>query len=387
MKIDLQKMNWMFLLILCITHLNLTHISNGLKSERKIFNHMLENFSLQKYFGISWTKCLKICKSIQNCKSVNFIHRSGFCQLNIIDKTDRPEALKEGVGYLYSTKSEWDFTPPEECLTCSDVESCSTRSDNPCTIVGCPELDQVPSTTILGNLFHVGAKRLYKCDQSGEQEVRVCQQDGSWSPGSLNCSVGTCARPVIANASVNLMENDDGTTVANVSCHSGFFHQSVNKIQCNSSTLVWNDLDKVGCIEISVDSWTKVYRTVYDTKPDRVIYSWKLDSGQEAGEFRNDQILSFWDKTNFDSVKVEIKDLEDDTVKYLIFNRTNTNNENWFRQDKILDCSWTDLSESGDVRFFKIGGVTIISTGTLRWVILNVEDKSKEKINCRSDLV
>ena len=380
-------MNLIFLLFLCITQLNVPHISNGFKSERKIFSRLLENFSLQNYFRIAWTKCIEICKTIKNCKSVNFIHRSGFCQLNTVDQADRPEALKERIGYVYSTKSDWDFTQPAECLACSDAESCNTRADNPCTVVGCLDLDHVPGTTILGNFFHIGAKRLYKCDNYGEQEVIVCQQDGSWSQVSLSCSTGTCARPEVENANVNVTENLNGITEATILCNTGFFHRSMNKIQCNSGTLEWVNLEEVGCIEISVDSWTIIYRTVYDTTANSVINSWNSDGKQEAGEFRYDQIISSWEETSFDSVKVEIKDLEDDTVKYLIFNRTNTNNKKWFSQDKILNSSWADLSESRDVRFFKITGVKFHSTGQLRWIILNAEDENKGQINCTSDLV
>ena len=319
--IDLKKMI-LILLFLCIFQLSLPNKSNGFKSERTIYNQMLENFSLQIYVGIPWTKCLEKCKSIRNCKSANFIRRSGFCQLKTEDHIYKPETLKQGIGYMFSAKSEWAYTQPVECSKCSDAESCSSNSDYQCIVVGCPELNHVPvGITVLGNLFHVGAKRLYKCDKSGEQEVRVCQQDGSWSPGSLNCSIGTCARPVIENASVNLTENNDGTTVATVSCNTGFFHKSVNIISCNNNTLEWDNLEEVGCIEITVDSWTKVYRTVSSVRASNVIYSWKLEGSQDIGEYRNDEIVSFWEEASFDSVKVEIIDSEDDTINCLLFDR------------------------------------------------------------------
>ena len=56
----------------------------------------------------------------------------------------------------------------------------------------------------------------------------------------------------------------------------------------------------------------------------------------------------FGKRTVLVALKSKITDMEDDTIKLLIFNRTNTNKTKWFSQDKILNSSWTDLSESGD---------------------------------------
>ena len=380
-------MKLLFVLSQCFIQINVLHISNGINCERKLYSHMLENFSFQTYFGISWAKCVEICKSIRKCKSVNFVRRSGFCHLNSADQADNPGALKEGVGYMFSPKSEWGFTVPAQCLTCSDYKSCNLSAGNQCNVVGCPAPDPVPGATIFGNLFHVGAKRLYKCDYGSGQEVRICQEDGSWSLISLSCPRGTCTQPEIENANIDVTENDDGITEATISCNTGFFHRSVNKVQCNSDTMEWDRLDEVGCIEISVDSWTKVYRTVSGVKAGKVINSWKNDNNQATGEFRNDEIVSHWQDKNFDRVKVEIIDSDDDNVKYLLFDRTATNNMNWFSRDKILSSSWTDLSKNSNVRFFRINGVKFSATGFLRWVILNAEDESNGRINCTTDLV
>ena len=385
----------LILIFLCIIQFNLWNVSNGMKRERKTYSKRLETFSLHIYLGYSWRKCLEICKSIRNCKSVNFSRfRSGFCQLNSEDHTQNSDALKEGIGYLYSAKSEWDYTEPLECSSCSDSDVCDTSAvDNTqCKIVGCPVPAQVPGEIILGNLFYVGAKRLYTCIDGSEQEIRTCQPDGSWSALSFTClttmptNTASCESPEIENASVNVAHIADGTTVAAVTCNPVFFHRGVNEVQCNTDTLEWDNLDEVGCIEITVDSWTKVYRTI-STAKSNVIHSWKQDGKQDTGEFRNDKILSNWEGSSFDSVKVEMIDSEDDSIKYLLFDRTDTDNLDWFSQENLLNSSWTDLTTgSNDVGFFRITGVSFASTGFLRWAILNAED-DKERVNCTTDLV
>ena len=368
-----------------------THVSKGIKIERKIYNKRLDTaFSIHIYFGFSWPECLGLCKSIRKCKSVNFSRfMSGLCQLNSEDHTYNQSNLKERIGYTFSAKSEWDYTDPSGCSNCSDTEVCGTSgNDSKCKIEGCPELTHLPGTTIFGNLFYVGAKRLYKCNDGGEQEIRTCQPDGSWSPISLSCPTATCETPEVENAHVNVIRNADGTTVAVVTCDYGFFHRDVSEVQCNSATLEWDNLDEVGCIEITVDSWTKVYRTISTVKANNVIYSWKQDGNQDIGEFRNDEIISNWEESSFDSVKVEIIDSEDDSIKYLLFDRANTDNMDWFSQDKLLNSSWADLTAgNGDVGYFSIYGVKFDATGFLRWAILNAEDNKKERINCTSDLV
>ena len=384
----------LILISMCIIQFNLSNVSNGMKSERKTYNKRLETFSSHIYLGYSWRKCLEICKSIRNCKSVNFSRfRSGFCQLNTEDHAQNSYALKEGIGYLYSAKSEWDYTEPLECSSCSDSDVCDTSvvGNTQCKTVGCPEPAQVRGTIILGNLFYVGTRRLYKCNDGGKQEVRICQPDGSWSPLLLSCptmSTATCERPEVENANVNVTHKADGTTVAVVTCNPGFFHQGVNEVQCNSDTSEWDNLDEVGCIEITVDSWTKVYRTV-STANSHVIRSWKQDGKQDTGEFRNDEIVSNWEESSFDLVKVEIIDSEDDSEKYLLFNRTDTDYLDWFSQEKLLNSSWTGLTPgSNDEVFFNIIGLKFNATGfLLRWAILNAEDDKKERLNCTSDLV
>ena len=169
------------------------------------------------------------CKSIRKCKSVNYMRKSGFCELNDADRTTKPEALQARAGSIYSAKSYWDFEEPEHCSSCSDTHFCSSAKDNHCEIFGCPAPVPVPGAKILGNLFDVGTKRLYRCN-NGAQQVSICQEDGTWTRVTLKC---TCEKLEIENANYTITETDSGVTEATISCASGYVPSGTKTIQCN----------------------------------------------------------------------------------------------------------------------------------------------------------
>ena len=354
---------------------------NTYKHASKLYSKSLISVSFDTNFGMSWIYCMQKCKEIRNCKSVNYKRRSGLCELNSVDQTTNPEGLQTRGGVTFSPKYEWDFTEPDHCTSCSEGELCSLDQNKQCEIIGCPLPPPVAGAKILGNLFTVRTKRLYRCS-NGVQQVSVCHEDGSWSPVNIICS---CGEIEIENAIVDITEYDDGGKEAKITCNHGFFHRSVDKIQCTAATLTWTNHEQVGCIAIYDEPWTKVYRILKGLTKN-VDHLWSGNSRPEIGEFRNDEVIYYWTNKGIKQIKVDIKDTAGNTVASLIFDGQGTDFRYWFSTDKLINSTWDDLTRDSPVSYFKIAGVKVNNASYLRWVILNVEN-DENILNCSEDMV
>ena len=330
------------------------------------------------------------CKSVRKCKSVNYMRKSGVCELNDADRTTKPEALQARAGSIYSAKCDWDFEEPEHCSSCSDTHFCSTTKDNHCEIFGCPAPVPVPGAKILGNLFNVGTKRLYRCSD-GAQQVSICQEDGTWTRVTLKC---TCEKLEIENANYTIIETDSGVTEATISCASGYVPSSIKTIQCNKDEWKWENLEQFYCVSIYAPPWILVYRTIQGTKGARGIHSWWGDNGERAdGEFRNDEIVDNWNDMNISRVKVDILNNFGDVAATLLFNGTGTDKWNWFSNETLIKSSWIDLRADTPVSVFSITGVrwqqSKRTDRPLRWAILQNKEKADGSftVDCSETIV
>ena len=351
----------------------------------KMFNHFLTGFTFQTFSGISWIQCIKMCQALRKCKSINYANRLGLCDLNDADETANQDNLQRKDFVIYSSESSWNFEEPEHCLTCSDGEMCVSDVDDSCVVHGCLPSYQVADATILGNKYHIGSKRLYRC-VNGVKETSVCQEDGTWSPVTIVC---TCLPLEIENAVYEITETDNGVTEATITCDPGFFHRGVNKTQCNPDTLHWDNLDQIGCIRIYAEPWTKIYRTIDGFSKD-IYKSWTEGKTLKTGEFRHEEVLENWSSKGIQQIKVDVIDFSDNIVNTLVFDGTNTQNKNWFHYNKLISSSFWQLSDTPNT--FSVSGVSCNITEdsriNLRWAILDVETDSDNNklITCSNRL-
>ena len=355
---------------------------------RKIwFSRSLVNLSFQFYFGMPFIDCVKTCTRIRKCKSVSYTRNLKFCELNYADEATNSDALVTTVGAVFSPKSDWSYKESEFCASCLDNDMCTDSGHSSCDVYACPSPNPLKGATVLGNRFYVGSKRLYKCG-NGAQEVSVCQADGNWSSVTTTCSK-TCEPLVIENASVDITEiAETGAIEANVICDNGYFHRGLNKVYCNAASLEWENVEQVGCIKIYVEPWTIVYRLLGGMKTNVQLYSsWKNQKQLNSGDFRNGDLMSSWNERSIKQVKVDLTGYSDEPGASLIFDGTGTDYENWFSAERLIDSSWTDLTNGSVIEEFSIKGVNLPGTGYLRWTVLNVSGNSNTAPNCSADLV
>lgn len=344
------------------------------KGIKQIHGQWLINSRFDTHFGISLDDCTQKCKDIRTCKSINYIRKSGFCELNYAEQTTNPGALQTRAGAIFSAKCDWDFEEPEQCNSCSDREFCLSDKDKSCQIFGCLPPVPVAGAKILGNLFNVGAKRLYKCS-TGLQQASVCQDDRTWSPVTLTC---TCGDLEIGNANYTTTETDSGVTEATISCDYGYVHVGIKTVQCNQSTWEWDKLEQVRCENILVAPWTLVYRTTHGTDMGNLaVYTAWNKKRKHNKYFRNDEIVDNWSNMKIKRVKVDILNFSGKVAATLVFDGTGTDKKNWFSRDKLIYSTWGDLKADLSVTVFSITGLLWKSSNGkayfLRWSILNAE--------------
>ena len=368
-------MKFLLLFMLIQLHHILSFEANAKRNGVKRLKGLsLISHTFDRHFGISWDDCLQKCQDIRKCKSINYIRKTGFCEINDGDQITNPDALQTRMGSIFSSKHDWNFEEPEHCSSCSEGELCSSEQNKQCEIIGCPPPPPVAGATILGNLFNVGTKRLYRCN-NGVQQVSVCQEDGSWSPVNITCS---CSEIEIENAKYTITETEDGLIEATVVCDDGYFHYNANKIQCNSSTWKWDYLEQVRCVNIYAEPWTLVFRTTQAGRG-HVVRLWRrATSLRTGGEFRNDEILDNWFNLSIKQVKIDIVNVSGNVAATLVFNGEGIGGH-WFRRRRLINSSWTDLQTNVPVNVFSIYGLSNNKYNMedylngLKWAILNYE--------------
>lgn len=219
------------------------------------FGYRLTGNLFHKYFGISWKNCIENCKKIRKCASVNFIRASGYCELNDADGSTKSSSLQSERGVMYSSKSNWHYVEPMNCQSCEDSEMCTEDADKPCKVIGCSVLNPVSGSTILGNMYGIGARQVHIC-RNGERHTVTCQVDGQWSilPIEYLCTI-----PQIRHATYNVIGNYTTGLTANISCNPGFVRLGVDNIRYNSSSKEWADVSRVECVMVKDGPWTLVY--------------------------------------------------------------------------------------------------------------------------------
>ena len=350
------------------------------------FNRSLRNGIFHSFVNKSFTDCVKACSGIQKCQSISYILEADFCELSHLDTSN--DALETLSGSLFISKDNWKYDIPSKCFQCSEKEMCSVDNSGYwyCRVYRCLSPITVQNAKMFGNRFNVGAKRLYTCS-NGQKEMSVCQSNGSWSSITINCT-SLCDQLVIENANVNITKLNRKRIKATVACHEGYFLQKLDRVYCDVPLQQWDNLDEVGCIKIYVDSWTKVFRLLGGTEQLRLRKMWTENNTDMAvGNFRNNDVLSNWDNKEIKLVKVEVTGFSDEIVARLIFNGTGTDNENWFSAKRLLNSTWSDLSNKSYIPKVSIKGMLLSGGDYMRWTILNNSGMTAATINCTSDLI
>ena len=348
-------------------------------------NRSSRNGTFNSFVNASFTNCLKSCSGIIKCHSISYNLEAHYCELSHLDISS--DALETLTASSFTPKYNWKYGIPGKCVQCSENEMCSVDKSGiwSCRVYGCLYPSSVQHAKVFGNRFNVGAKRLYTC-RNGQKEISVCQPNGSWSSITINCTI-QCNQLVIENANVSIIKLSRNRTKATVACHEGYFLQKLDKVYCDVALQQWDNLDKVGCIKIFVDPWTKVFRLLGGTKKGRLHKMWTENTDMDAGNFRNNDVLSNWDIKDIKLVKIEVTGLSDEIVARLIFDGAGTDIENWFSVETLFNSTWSDLSNQSSIQTFSIKGVTLPTVGFLRWAILNNSVVNNTVANCTSDLM
>ena len=415
------------LLLLNLQHVRCFDSNQNPGRVKMLYNHSLINATFYIHVGNDLADCMQKCKRVRKCKSINYMWKLGICELNDADVATSPEALQIRVGATFTSKADWNFEEPENCDSCSDGEFCSSDRGKKCEVLGCPPPQSVAGATILGNLFSIGTKRLYKCS-NGVKQVSVCREDGNWSPVTITCTAGeifekekatpgkletenttcemdhatcgeleqdkgTCGELEIDNAIYAVAETDDGKIEAMVICNSGYVHSGVNKIHCDKRTWKWDRLDQVRCVNIYDGPWTLVYRIIQG-EVTNIYRTWKSKS---KTKFRKDGILDGkWQNVGIKQVKVDIIDNSGYVAATLIFDGKASTNLNWFSHENLINSSWTDLKTGISVDLFSLvgidlGHITLTYKGRryIRWAIFNLEENADGyiSIDCSKTVV
>ncbi|KAJ8008467.1 hypothetical protein DPEC_G00105120 [Dallia pectoralis] len=122
-----------------------------------------------------------------------------------------------------------------------------------CEPVSCREPPAVPHAQVLGEMFTIGTKVQYRCDEGYEVSSRsdslTCLSDGTWSKKSIGCRPAPCPIPANLTSHVVVMGEDltpVGESVT-VSCSTGFILQGPGLAECQLGGSWSPDLSSVSC--------------------------------------------------------------------------------------------------------------------------------------------
>ncbi|KAL4233544.1 Sushi [Mactra antiquata] len=208
----------------------------------------------------SFMTCHKACLARKQCKSMELSLRHQLCKLHSNDTDITGDSLVKKPGTVYSEKRNWLTTIlSQECQdTCNNYQACEDVGGSfTCTYQECIEPQPLDDdSTIFGNMKSADAKRLHVCNNDFTSRVTsICQDDGNWSPATLQCLVD-CGT-VFPNGQLS---SPPATTVgetSSFSCDPGFFQDGIS-VTCQDSG-VW---EPGKCYQLATNLNGFVYRVI-----------------------------------------------------------------------------------------------------------------------------
>ncbi|XP_060560995.1 uncharacterized protein LOC132720794 [Ruditapes philippinarum] len=226
----------------------------------------------------------------------------------------------------------------------------------------CVNATQPANVKVLSNLRGIGDVIRYNCDvgyteMHGKPVVAKCLENGKWN-ATVQC-LKVCDEPFIRNAAIS----SGGTTEG-----------SVRTVTCNGQTTI--DVNTVTSdIECMSDgSWNP---DITCTKFNSVIFKVVAGNGKSAlNAWRNgtestsdkscrnisntncthhyrDPRIDEWDTLNVTKVRYSIYKNATE-VAWVDFNGTGSSKMDWFQKERVIDSSYTDLTQTSRTNYFGI---------------------------------
>ncbi|XP_052213885.1 fibropellin-1-like isoform X2 [Dreissena polymorpha] len=197
-------------IILLITIINLIacfKIDKSLWSECPISQDRIRTF-----FGISFDDCAKECLNRPRCKALGHRRYLNVCELY------RTEQTEDDKTCVTVRKKDITVDKGEVPCSCKNGETCDTKTKQ-CVHQECEAFANLYHGQVLGNMYHIGARLMFKCDpgwvEKSLQSSMTCLQSGSWSYTPECVDNDECAsNPCKNGATCNNLQNKYTCTCA-----------------------------------------------------------------------------------------------------------------------------------------------------------------------------
>lgn len=316
-----------------------------------------DNGIIDNFVGISYTRCIAECESNFVCAFIKFSTRFHHCKLYQRLSENSTITLERG------------FTVYEKNIVSQSCDN--NRNASNCMVKACPVPQPVSDAEMFGNILTIGSTIKYKCIQSVRALIIKCEENGSWTGGTLYC---ICQPPenIDHGHVTSRIRINETHFVLNVTCDEGYTRRQNGDITCDVSDERWT-VENICCDKTADGEWQKVYSYPKKTDLDLVgnLYYLHGSMEREIGSycfFRNTTIFENWESVNISRVKFVIK-LNKEVAAFLIFNGTGSKHLQWFTQSRLLNSSWNDLNASSTLSQFSIDGFSSTTTSNLRFFI------------------
>ncbi|XP_060552956.1 versican core protein-like isoform X2 [Ruditapes philippinarum] len=137
--------------------------------------------------------CIESCKTKAMCEYINFEVNANMCSLIGVEKNvsdDPDEKIEKKKGHVLGKKKDWNLDEYEVCKSCNHSGECNV--DQKCQNSGCGPPREKEFATIHGNMFFIGDKAEYKCQEGyknmfNNTGIVTCQSSGTWSITDFKC--------------------------------------------------------------------------------------------------------------------------------------------------------------------------------------------------------
>ncbi|XP_045190921.2 uncharacterized protein LOC123547726 [Mercenaria mercenaria] len=177
-----------YIKILCIVLINLTFI---LCYEKFFFSKQLVTELINRNILNTLTKvriqtCIERCKESLSCEVIKYRRRYHLCILLEADSMNNLD-IHLVHGEVYSSKSTWDMTEYLGCQHCREKHACA-RNGSSCYAAACGSPPYIQSSSTRGNMFSIGDRIAFECENTSDKAISECQQDGTWNLTGIQCN-------------------------------------------------------------------------------------------------------------------------------------------------------------------------------------------------------